>query len=110
MKYADLTEEQKIKARNKVKKFRVNRKQKMVDAMGKKCQICGYDKTINALEFHHINPSEKEFSFGEIRASPSRWDIVAGELKKCILLCSNCHQEVHAGITQLPAVYATFTD
>jgi 5-methylcytosine-specific restriction endonuclease McrA len=108
--YQNLSEDQKIRARNKVKKFRKNRKQKMVDSMGGKCQICGYNKTPKALEFHHVNPVEKEFSFGGSRASPKSWEMISEELKKCILLCSNCHHEVHDGIAIIPESYQRFSE
>ena len=62
--------------------------------MGGKCYLCGFDKYVAALEFHHINPDEKSFTIA------SRWkyslDYLAEELKKCVLLCSNCHQALHA--------------
>ncbi|AGR47851.1 putative HNH endonuclease [Sinorhizobium phage phiM7] len=80
----------------------------MVQAMGGKCQICSYDKSNNVLEFHHLDPSQKDFSFGKARASPVSWSTTVNELKKCILLCSNCHREVHAGVTSIPETYAAF--
>ena len=47
-----------------VKNFRARLKERAVYVMGEKCQCCGYNRCIQALEFHHINPEEKEFSFG----------------------------------------------
>ena len=44
-----------------LKKFRNNRKQLMLKGFGNKCQICGYNKCDSALEFHHLDPSQKEF-------------------------------------------------
>jgi 5-methylcytosine-specific restriction endonuclease McrA len=49
----------------KVKKWRKNTKDRMVAAMGGCCQICGYSKSTNALEFHHIDPTVKEKGFGD---------------------------------------------
>jgi len=73
----------------------------MVEAMGGKCQICGYDRCPEALDFHHLNPDEKDFGFGKIIASPKAVSKIIIELKKCVMLCSNCHREVHAGIIEI---------
>ncbi len=64
-----------------------------VDYMGGKCQKCGYDKCIAALEFHHKNPTEKEFDWNKLRKQS--WGSVIVELNKCELLCSCCHKEAH---------------
>lgn len=71
------------------------RKLKLIDSKGGKCEICGYDKNIAALEFHHIDSSQKEFSLDARRLSNSKWDSLIEEANKCILLCSNCHREIH---------------
>lgn len=76
-----------------VQKSRTRRKEDMVYVMGDECQICGYHRSIHALEFHHINPQEKDFSFN--KAESVAWNYIEPELKKCILLCANCHREVH---------------
>jgi hypothetical protein len=72
----------------------------MVNAMGGKCICCGYNKCNEALEFHHLNPEQKKFGFGKIRANPTTWNIIVEELKKCILVCANCHREIEAGLIQ----------
>jgi hypothetical protein len=56
------------------------------------CEKCGYNKNFSALEFHHKDPSEKEFSFSYQSISYKR---LKPEIDKCILLCSNCHKEEH---------------
>ncbi len=66
---------------------------------GNKCQICGYDKCIRALEFHHLKKEEKSFGLSESGLTRS-WAKILVELDKCILLCANCHREVEAGLTQ----------
>lgn len=91
-----------------VKNWRSNTKARIVEAMGGCCQICNYNKCNNALELHHIDPTQKELSFSKIRANPISWEKIVEELKKSVLLCSNCHKEVHAGVTNLPETYATF--
>lgn len=93
-----------------VKQWRKSTKERIVQSMGGKCQICGYDKCDDALELHHINPEEKEFGLGAIRANPISWKRITEELRKCILVCSNCHREVHADITKLPNKYRSFDE
>lgn len=75
-------------------------KQRAVTLKGGKCIVCGYDKCIEALHFHHRDPLQKEFQI----SSPNfnKWDDVVNELEKCDLLCSNCHAELHAGLITLP--------
>jgi len=80
------------------RKYRRDIKQKLVDYKGGKCQICGYCKCIDALDFHHINPEEKDFS---ISGGTKSFEHVKSELDKCILVCSNCHREIHAGLIKL---------
>lgn len=59
------------------------------------CAICGYNKSQDALEFHHINQEDKKFRVGKdfIRGHCNKK--IAIELNKCMLLCSNCHREIH---------------
>lgn len=76
--------------RNKLKK-------KLMDILGGKCSGCGYDKCSRVLSFHHINPAEKEFQIGpNIRIKS--YDAVEKEVKKCVLLCANCHSEEHGKV------------
>jgi hypothetical protein len=70
-----------------------NRKKKAVELMGGKCNKCGYCKNYAALDFHHIDPSQKEFESDAGRHKS--WNKFITELKKCTLLCSNCHREEH---------------
>ena len=79
----------------KVQSQRDNKKQ-WVEYLGGKCKICGYQKNINALQFHHIDPTKKEFTIG-CNHSKSFKNIV-NELDKCVLLCANCHFELHGGL------------
>lgn len=66
---------------------------------GNKCQNCGYDKCIDALEFHHTNPQEKDFSISD-RKLVLDWNKIKIELDKCILLCANCHRELHSSFNK----------
>lgn len=93
-----------------VKKWRKATKERIVASMGGKCQICGYSKCHEALELHHINPEEKEFQLGKIMANPISWDRIVVELRKCIMLCANCHREVHNDSANIPETYQTFSE
>ena len=62
---------------------------------GGKCKRCGYDACLKALEFHHIDPSKKDFTISN--DSLKLADAIK-ESKKCILICSNCHKEFHDGM------------
>ena len=67
-----------------------------LDYKGNKCKYCGYDRCEEALEFHHINPEEKDFALSD-RNLKLDWEEIKKELDKCVLVCSNCHREIHAG-------------
>lgn len=74
-------------------RFRQKRKQDLVYVMGGKCILCGYDKCQQALEFHHIETIEKEYTLSS--GNCRDWEQDIKEIQKCALLCSNCHKEVH---------------
>ena len=93
-----------------VKRWRKNTKIKMVEAMGGSCQCCGYSTCTEALAFHHIDSSVKDMGFGATRANPKKWEKIVEELKKCVLVCHNCHSEIHARVRQLPKTYAKFDE
>jgi transposase len=67
---------------------------------GGRCRICGYDRYLGALEFHHLDPREKRIGLSYKGAALAIATLRA-EAKKCVLLCSNCHAEVEAGMTSL---------
>ncbi len=71
-----------------------NFKKKCITYLGGYCLICGYNKSNAALDFHHKDPSEKDFSIGRTRTMKLS-KRVKEELDKCILICSNCHREIH---------------
>ena len=78
------------------REYRKSRKKVLVEYKGGKCQRCGYDKCLEALEFHHRDPSEKDYSVASSSAR-KKYDLASDkkEVDKCDLLCSNCHKEVH---------------
>lgn len=76
-------------------------KRKLVEEAGGKCLICGYDRCQQVLQFHHLDPSTKRFHLAQQGVTRSLAKSRA-EARKCVLLCSNCHGEVEAGITTVP--------
>lgn len=78
-----------------VQRRRYKVKEQAVEYKGGKCEICGYDKCIDALEFHHLDPSQKDFGISQKDYTRS-WENVKKELDKCIMVCSNCHKEIHS--------------
>ena len=83
------------KRSDSVKKWRENLKIRALRLFGNSCNICGYTKCKEALEFHHLNPEEKDFSLSSVYKNPVSWYKIVQELRKCILVCANCHREVH---------------
>jgi 5-methylcytosine-specific restriction endonuclease McrA len=72
----------------------------LVAEAGGACQLCGYDRCIAALEFHHRDPREKSFALSQ-RGVARSLEKARAEAAKCVLLCANCHSEVEAGIRLL---------
>lgn len=77
-----------------VAKRRKKIKEMAVAYKGGSCQECGYNKCTAALEFHHLDPNEKDFALSS-RGHSRSWDRVKAELDKCIMVCANCHREIH---------------
>ena len=106
------------------KKRRRDNKKALVALRGGKCELCGYDKCIYwiiwllewekkhkknkenwtipsrnaALDFHHIDPNTK---FKAVAHLSYNLKLMIEEAKKCVMVCSNCHREIHAGIIEL---------
>lgn len=76
-----------------VDKRRKQLRHEIVLYKGGKCEICGYDKCEAALEFHHLNPEEKEFQLS--CGNTYSIEKLKKEADKCILVCANCHREIH---------------
>lgn len=76
--------------------LRRSMKKQAIKLLGGRCIICGYDKCIDALEFHHESPNEKQFKLGS--GNTMSWKDYKLEALKCILVCSNCHKEIHSKI------------
>lgn len=80
-----------VRCRDRIRRHLL--KKRAIGFMGGKCAYCGYNKSAKALHFHHLDPENKKF---EISHRMRRaWAAVEVELKKCELVCSNCHAEKH---------------
>lgn|SRR3989338_5693498 len=82
----------KIYQRKMQRRWRI--KQNMVGLMGSECRLCGYKKCISALEFHHKN-KEKDFNIADLIKNSSEQNVLK-EVQRCILVCANCHRELHS--------------
>ena len=71
------------------------RKLDIIRAAGGRCAICGYDKNLAALVFHHIDAEAKDFKLDMRSLSNRKLAPILDEISKCILLCANCHAEIH---------------
>jgi len=84
------------KRRRKIKRL-------AVEYLGGKCMVCGYNKCVGAMDFHHRGSNRKSFGIAD-KGYTRSWERVKAELNDCYLLCANCHREAHAGKLQLPRV------
>lgn len=91
----------KISNTEAVESWRKRKKKALVEYKGGKCQCCGYSKCIEALEFHHLNPNIKNFT---ISGKSKSFNSLKSEVDKCILVCSNCHKEIHAGLINIDTI------
>jgi len=94
--YADRAEYMKtavVKRRKKLKEM-------AIEYGGGKCQVCGYDRCKRALSFHHKEPSQKDFGLSS-RGLTRSWEKTKTEIDKCILVCANCHMEIHEGMVNI---------
>jgi len=84
-----------------VAKRRKKLKELLVDYKGGKCTLCGYGGYAGAFDLHHRGDSKKAFGLSAEGLTRS-WERARKEADKCILVCANCHREIHGGYTQLP--------
>jgi hypothetical protein len=76
-------------------KWAIARKLKLIELAGGACANCGYNKNISAFHFHHLDPSKKRYRLDSQAISNRSWQSILDEFEKCILLCGNCHFELH---------------
>lgn len=74
-------------------RHRYTLKRKMIEYKGGRCQLCGYDKCTQSLDFHHVDSTDKEMHFGGKHGVS--WNRIRTKLDKCVLVCRNCHGEIH---------------
>ena len=74
-------------------------RQLAIELKGGRCENCGYSKCVGALELHHVL-GKKDFGISD-KGYTRSWEKVREEIKKCVLLCANCHREVGAGLILL---------
>jgi hypothetical protein len=77
-------------------------KEILVDEAGGACCICGYQRYLGALQFHHLDREQKRLGLSRSGITLSIAALRA-EAAKCVLVCSNCHAEVEGGVIELPA-------
>lgn len=73
----------------------LKRKLELIKLKGGKCKKCGYNKNTAALDFHHIDPNEKEIKLDIRKLANTKMSKLIEEVSKCDLLCANCHRETH---------------
>lgn len=95
--YADRAEYLKRKVVERRRKLKLM----LVEYKGGKCIVCGYDRYVGAFDLHHTGDSPKSFGLSMDGITRS-WEKVKAEADKCVLLCANCHREIHGGIIKLP--------
>lgn len=76
-------------------------KQTLVAEAGGCCRLCGYDRYLGALQFHHVDPSQKRIGLA-YKGTALALSTLRAEAAKCVLLCANCHAEVEGGVAVVP--------
>jgi transposase len=84
-----------------VASWRRRAKLRLVEEAGGACRICGYNRYLGALQFHHLDPALKEFALNR-RGVTRAFAELQAEARKCVLLCANCHAEVEGGVVSIP--------
>ena len=82
-----------------IKEHRKEVKRRITYVLGGKCAYCGYDRCNEALDVHHLNPEHKEFAIAN--SYNLAWETLSKELEDCVLLCANCHRELHQNLIQV---------
>lgn len=83
----------------RAKTRRKQQKEKIIEYLGGKCKVCGYNKCRQALDVHHLDKSKKLFNISTKLYNSI--DFLKKEADKCVLLCNRCHQELHAELITL---------
>lgn len=75
-------------------------KRRLLDEAGGRCVLCGYDRCVASLHFHHLDPETKSFALG-ITGVTRSLEAARAEARKCVVLCANCHGEVESGLADV---------
>jgi len=105
LKYIKVREQLTVEEKRKNNIRYVNKRRKELKIMsieykGGKCSNCGYNRCVRALDFHHLDPSKKNFTIAS-KGYTRSWKKVKEELDKCVLVCANCHREIHEGLIKI---------
>ena len=76
----------------KIRRFRA--KAAAIKYLGEKCVSCGWQGNQAAFQFHHADADKKEFTIGNV--ANKSWSVIKAEIRKCVLLCANCHMIRHS--------------
>lgn len=99
MPYKD-KEKQKEASRLSAAKSRA-RRQEIVNAVKSAgCAVCGESEFV-CLDMHHLDPIAKEYAVSRLVNGKATIELILEELAKCVVLCSNCHRKLHAGLLTL---------
>ena len=82
-------------------------KQEFANAFGNKCCICKKQYPLVCYDFHHIEPDDKKISISQAWQYP---ELLLEEIQKCVMVCSNCHREIHFGLKDVPKNAIRFKD
>ena len=88
----------------------LKRKFELIELMGGCCQKCGYNKNISAFDFHHKDPTKKEYQLDIRKLANTTMVKLMKEVEKCELLCSNCHRETHSPHLEMSNVKLLIND
>ena len=86
---------QRLQRRADAKETRRSRNKEYIKSIKTKgCALCA-EKEPCCIDFHHLDPKDKEFNISKACQDFTDLDLIKKEIDKCILLCANCHRKVH---------------
>ena len=94
---------------HRIVELRREMKLRAIALFGGRCGACGYGFAPAAMEFHHPDPSKKEFAIS-VDGIYRPWEKIRKELESCVMLCANCHAEVHAGLRNLGPTLSSLSE
>lgn len=89
--------------------WRKRTRKRALQAFDSRCGICGASKQED-LDFHHLDPEEKEFTISDMLKNPAAWSRIAKELRKCVCLCKSCHTGIHHHGLEIPGDIMRFNE